>query len=231
MEAAERHAKGHEEGVTAFVAGATGYTGRALVRELRARGVRTIAHVRPDSPRLGEWQRRFAEHGATVDTTAWDEDALAGSLHRHGADLVFALLGTTRRRSRDSGAGDSYETVDYGLTSLLLRATQRGAPDARFVYLSAIGVGPRARGGYLRARWRVEQELRASGIDHVVVRPAFITGPDRDEARPAERAAAILVDALLSVAAALGARRLRERYRSRTGDELGREICDRVLSR
>ena len=33
----------------AFVAGATGYTGREVVRLLAERGVRTLAHVRPDS--------------------------------------------------------------------------------------------------------------------------------------------------------------------------------------
>ncbi|MBA3548122.1 MAG: hypothetical protein H0T76_16695 [Nannocystis sp.] len=36
----------------AWVAGATGYTGRALVAALRAQNITTHAHVRPDSPAL-----------------------------------------------------------------------------------------------------------------------------------------------------------------------------------
>ena len=57
----------------AFVAGATGYTGREVVRLLSGRGVRTVAHVRPDSPRVEEWRRRFETEGAAVDVTPWDD--------------------------------------------------------------------------------------------------------------------------------------------------------------
>src|SRR5215208_1501420 len=65
---------------TAFVAGATGYTGREVVRQLVERGVRAVAHVRPDSPRLAEWRERFAELGAEVDATPWEEPAMRASL-------------------------------------------------------------------------------------------------------------------------------------------------------
>ena len=57
----------------AFVAGATGYTGRAVVRELTDRGLECIAHVRPDSPRLEEWRRVFTAMGATFDCTPWGD--------------------------------------------------------------------------------------------------------------------------------------------------------------
>ena len=50
----------------AFVAGATGYTGREVVRVLLERGVRTVAHVRPDSPHVDEWRSRFEAQGAAV---------------------------------------------------------------------------------------------------------------------------------------------------------------------
>ena len=173
---------------TAFVAGATGYTGQALVDELRARGVHTIAHVRPDSAALPHCRRQFEALGAAVDTTAWTEPAMAATLRRHQPHAVFALLGTTRARMRTSGGTDSYETVDYGLTALLLRAMLEAAPAARFIYLSAVGVGPSARGAYLRVRWRFEQELRASGAAWTIARPAVITG-HRPESRPLERIA------------------------------------------
>ena len=204
----------------AFVTGASGYTGRSVVRALAARGVRTVAHVRPDSPRLGDWRTRFAADGAEVDATPWDAAAFTTTFARLRPTLLFALLGTTRARAGREGVADPYATVDYGLTRLVLDAALAAALRPKFVYLSAVGVSPAARGGYLRARWRLEEELRASGLPYVIARPSFITGPDRDEFRLAERAGASVADALLGVAGALGATRVRDRYRSTTGPAL-----------
>lgn len=215
----------------AFVAGATGYTGREVVRAAVAAGVETIAHVRPDSGSLPKWRAHFQEQGASIDTTAWELPAMRATLERLRPTLVFALLGTTRARGRHAPAGveESYETVDYGLSVLLLEAATPCAP--RFVYLSSAGVGPRARGDYLSARWRVEQAIRASGLSHVIARPSFITGPDRDETRVGERVGAAMSDAALSVVGALGGRRLRDRYRSTTNVVLARALVRLALDR
>ena len=209
---------------SAFVAGASGYTGRALVHELRRRGVSTIAHIRPDSSALDRLRPQFESLGATVDTTAWTEDAMTATLRRYRPAAVFALLGTTRARMKQSDGTDSYESVDYGLTALLLRAVMAGAPAARFVYLSAVGVGLSARGGYLQARWRLEEELRASGAAWTLARPAFITG-DREESRPLERISGAIIDGVLRVAGALGAHALRDRYSSLTAGVLARGLA------
>lgn len=218
--------------VTAFVAGATGYTGREVVRRLAERGARAVAHVRPDSPRLEEWAARFAALGASVDRTPWAAPALRETLTGLRPDVVFGLLGTTRARGRSAsrtGALETYETVDYGLSALLLQATVQAAPRAKFVYLSSAGVRADATNPYLRPRWRFEQELRASGLPFLIARPSFITGPDRDESRPGERAVAAVVDAALAVAGALGAARPRDRYRSTTSTLLAGALVDLAL--
>jgi uncharacterized protein YbjT (DUF2867 family) len=215
----------------AFVAGATGYTGREVVRAALAAGVETIAHVRPDSGRLAQWRASFEEQGASVDTTAWELAAMRATLERLQPTLVFALLGTTRARGRHAQAGveESYQTVDYGLSVLLLEAAKACAP--RFSYLSSAGVGSRARGEYLSARWRVEEAIRASGLSHVIARPSFITGPDRDETRVGERVGAAVSDAALTLMGALGGRRLRDRYRSTTNVVLARALVRLALDR
>ncbi len=212
---------------SAFVAGATGYVGRALVRLLADGGATVAAHVRPDSPQLAEWRARFGAMGATVDATPWDEDAMSATLAARRPAAVFALLGTTRKRARAAaarGGTESYESVDYGLTALLLCAAQRAARETgatpRFVYLSAVGADASSRNPYVAVRGRVEAELRASGLPWTVARPSFITGPDREESRPAERIAAAVADAALAIPALLGARRLADRFRSTTADEL-----------
>ena len=94
---------------TAFVAGATGYTGQEVVAELRRRGTQTWAHVRPDSSRRAEFTSRFEGLGAQVDATAWDEAALTARFVELRPDLLFALLGTTRSRAKEEGAGAAEE--------------------------------------------------------------------------------------------------------------------------
>ena len=217
----------------AFVAGATGYVGRELVRQLAGGGVPTVAHVRPDSPRLAEWRARFEAFGAAVDATPWDEEAMTATLAALRPATVFALLGTTRARGRAAarrgGGAESYETVDYALTMRLVRAAaaaaRAGGTAPRVVYLSAIGARADARNPYVAVRGRVERELGASGLPFTIVRPSFVTGPDREESRPAERLGARVLDALLAIPGALGARRLRDRWRSTTAAELAAALA------
>ncbi|HEX6693612.1 MAG TPA: hypothetical protein VF035_02800, partial [Longimicrobiales bacterium] len=61
--------------ITAFVAGATGYTGAEVVRQLATSDTHVVAHVRPDSTALPAWRARFSAAGAAVDVTPWSRDA------------------------------------------------------------------------------------------------------------------------------------------------------------
>lgn len=217
---------------TLFVAGATGFTGREVVREARARGLTTVAHVRPDSPRLADWQDRFTALGAMVDSTPWDAAAMGDLIGRLRATHVFALVGTTRSRGREAarrGGREDYESVDFGLTALLARAAAASGARPRLVYLSAVGAGPSARTAYMRARHRAERAVIESGLPYTVVRPSFIVGPDRDDSRPAERLGASFADGVLGLAGLLGARRLRDRYRSIGNVELARALLELAL--
>jgi nucleoside-diphosphate-sugar epimerase len=209
-----------------FVAGATGYTGREVVRALAEGGARTVAHVRPDSSKLTEWSERFTSMGAEVDTTAWDEGALTETLKALAPTQVYALLGTTRHRAKGEGLGaaQAYERIDYGLTAMLIRAAVACGSDPRFVYLSSAGVSEGTRNPYMRARARAEADLRASGLPFTIARPSFITGADRDDSRPMERVGAAFSDAALAFVGALGAKGVRARYRSTTNTVLARAL-------
>jgi uncharacterized protein YbjT (DUF2867 family) len=213
----------------AFVAGATGLTGRFVVEELRKSGASVVAHVRPDSPRLAEWRERFTALGAVVDASAWDEPAITRAIATHAPTLVLGLLGTTQARvKRVAKAGgdasrETYDAVDIALTEMLIRAASALEPKPRFVYLSSVGAGDGARGSYLAARTRVEATLRASGLPFTIARPSFIVG-ERDDVRAAEKLFAPVANVSMSLLGALGARKTADRYRSIRGDELARAL-------
>jgi uncharacterized protein YbjT (DUF2867 family) len=224
---------GIADDIRAFVGGATGYTGREVVRVLTDLGAVVTAHVRPDSPSLDRWRDRFTQCGARVDSTPWDEAAMTATLRRLRPTLVFALLGTTRarakREARPGAPRDAYESVDYGLTALILAATRIAAPRSRFIYLSSLGAREDTRNSYLRVRGRLEREIAASGLAYLIARPSFITGPDRDETRPVERLGAAVVDTAMMFAGVVGAIAARDRYGSMTGAQLAEAMVALAL--
>lgn len=215
----------HGEDRAAFVAGATGYTGREVVRQLRQEGVRTVAHVRPGS-RASRWEEAFRGWGAEVAEVPWEPEALRGAIERAGPDVVFSLVGTTRRRAAREGirSADIYDTVDYGLHAMLVDAVAAVRPGARLVYLSSIGADPTARNPYLAARGRSERKVVESGLPFTIARPSFISGPGRDRPRRLERITALVADRLLGLAGRLGGRDLKQRYRSIDNVALARAL-------
>lgn len=214
-----------------FVAGATGYTGRAVVRRAVREGCRTVAHVRPGSSSLDRLCAEFTDGGVQVEVTPWEPDAMRRSLEKIRPTVIFSLLGTTAKRAKREGmeATQGYERIDYGLSVMLMDAAVATESTARFVYLSAIGVSQNSRNPYMAVRWRAEQHLRGTGLPFTIVRPSFISGSDREESRPMERLGATVVDGLLSVVGALGAHELRDRYASLDADALARGMLRAAL--
>ncbi len=148
-----------------FVAGATGATGRTVMRQALARGVSGVAHVRPKSASselAREWPRK-----AVVELSDGAQliEAMAGST------TVLQLIGTMRKRF---ATGDTYETSDIGTTRQLVEAAKRAGVD-HFVLLSSVGAG-RPMGAYLKAKAEAERRVRESGIPWTVLRPPAFEG-------------------------------------------------------
>ncbi len=199
---------------SAFVTGATGLVGKALVAELCRQGWATVAHVRPDSRDLVRWHGLFEGMGAQLSTAAWQPDDMRSELAQRHPTHVFCCIGTTRTRmGRDGAAANSYEAVDYALPKLLAKACVATPSVERLVYLSSAGVAEHAAGAYLRWRWKAEQAVVTSGVAYTLARPSVILGP-RDEARPLETWAGAVIDGGLGLVGVLGGGKLRDRYRS-----------------
>ena len=150
----------------AFVAGATGYTGRALLEEL-ARNETTWT-ARPHARSAGKLD------GAVVCDPR-DVEALTEGMR--GCDAVVQLIGTVRANFAE---GD-YEDIDYG-TTVALGEAARAAGVPRLLLLSSVGAG-KPRGRYLQVKRKTEAWVEASGLEYTIVRPSFIVGQGRRSAQ------------------------------------------------
>jgi NADH dehydrogenase len=213
-----------------FVAGATGFTGQALLHRLLAHpeigGV--VASVRPGG---SERLRRFgsaAPRLALCPAPLAGEEALAAGME--GCEVVVQLIGANAALLR---AGGSYESIDLGTTVQLLAAARR-ARVPRFFFLSSLFVSPRAHGvgvvpaEFFRVKHLAEEAVRASGHEWTVWRPSFITGPGRD--RPRETAAVLALRPAVGVLAVLGQKDLAMRLRPIRADELASSMVSVIFA-
>lgn len=151
-----------------FVAGATGLTGRTLVRRAIDHGVDVVAHARPTS--------RDDLPFPTVRTDLADERETRHAMD--GCTTVVQLIGTMRKRF---GSGDTYASSDIGTTRQLLTAA-RGTDVDHIVLLSSVGAG-RPMGAYLRAKAEAERLVRDAGFAWTTLRPGAFVNEERPETR------------------------------------------------
>ena len=208
-----------------LVVGATGYVGRNIVVAGLRAGHEVIAHVRPESPTGDRAAAELVSAGARVVRTAWTAEAWYRYLEAHPPGRIFLTLGTTAsraRQARKAAAPDaSQAAVDLGLTMLAVGAAKTATPETGLVYLSALGASATGN-AYLRVRATVEAALLSGPNPFTVVRPSVITGPDRAEARPAERVGAAFGDALAALLRVIGKRRRAATLASIPGPDLAR---------
>lgn len=118
-----------------------------------------------------------------------DFDQLGDSADMFSVDHVFCCLGTTIRKA---GSREAFRRVDLGYPRETARlAAGRGA--RRYLLVSAVGADPTSRIFYNRVKGEAEEAVQAFPFDAVVVlRPSLLLG-DRDERRPGERLAEVVL--------------------------------------
>ena len=141
-----------------FIAGATGYLGRFLCAEYRARGYHVTALVR---------DRRRAEN-LDADTLIEAEATRRETLSRamDGADLVVSALGITRQAD-----GLSYRDVDFGANLNLLREAERAGVD-RFAYVHVLNADAMRQVPLVTAKADFVDVLQRSEIASTVIAPS-----------------------------------------------------------
>ncbi len=141
------------------VAGATGYLGRHIVKELKSRGyyVRALARSK----------------GKLIDLADSIDDIYEGEVTRPetltglctGMDAVISTLGITRQKD-----GLTYQDVDYkGNLAILNLARISGA--RKFVYVSVMNAEKMKQLEIIKAKEAFVEKLRSSKMDYCVIRP------------------------------------------------------------
>ncbi|HVD68152.1 MAG TPA: NAD(P)H-binding protein, partial [Actinomycetota bacterium] len=189
--------------MTVMVTGASGVIGRATVKALLARDeVRATVRRAPDAAYLRQL-------GAKVAVREIDSpDALSEILPR--CHTLIHLIGGVAQPDPDE-----LFHANHGSVLRALEAAKH-AGTKRFVLLSVPGADPATTQPFLRAKGLAEEAVRASGMEHAIVRsthayglgglwftatvegalaePPFVVGPGDDDLAPifAEDVASVL---------------------------------------
>jgi len=141
-----------------LVAGATGYLGQYLVRELKNRGFWVRVLIRKEAQKS-----KFQDVDDFFIGQITEPNSIKGITKN--IDWVFSTIGITRQKD-----GMTYMDVDYQGNSNLLNDALKNKVEA-FQYISAIN-GEKLRNlKIFEAKERFVDELKDSGINYCVLRP------------------------------------------------------------
>ncbi len=147
---------------TILVAGATGYLGSEICRQLIAknRKVRGLVRATSDSNKVAHLKESGVE---TIEGDLKDKGSLEDALH--GVSAIISTVSSTLSRQE----GDSIQTVDDdGQNNLIDAAISAGV--SQFVYVSfcALGECP-----LQTAKRKVEKHLAESGLNYTILQPTY----------------------------------------------------------
>jgi uncharacterized protein YbjT (DUF2867 family) len=150
-----------------LVTGGTGFVGSHVVNALADAG----KDVRVLERKPGSWEEAGVRCREAVQGDMTDPESLRRAVA--GCDAVVHLVAIRQ------GKPEQFERVmSEGTRDLVAAAKEAGV--RRFVLISALGTTEETKNlvPYYRAKWEMEQTVKGSGLDHVILRPAFIFARD-----------------------------------------------------
>ncbi len=150
-----------------LITGATGFIGRALVRQLSASSYPLRALIRP-SPRTPRLPKGVPVEAAVVSLA--DTRGLRAAL-RH-VETIFHLASAENQGSR----GDLLRTDIQGTQNLVAAAADAGVN--RIVYLSHLGASSASAYPAFRAKGLAEEHIRNGNVPYTIIRSSLVYGPE-----------------------------------------------------
>lgn len=151
--------------------GATGFVGRAVLRELVVRGYDPVCLVRSHR-RADAVMQQFIDRPSLVVGTLFDDRAVREMLA--DVDAVIHLVGIIFEHRF---GGQTFERIHRDGTACVVRAAQELGV-RRFIHMSALGARPNAISRYHQTKYQAEQVVHLGGLDSTIFRPSLIHGPD-----------------------------------------------------
>ena len=154
-----------------IVAGGTGFLGRYITIALSAAG-HEVSVLSRRGDMSGTPQLAAAR---SIRADATKPEALAGRLD--GADAVVSAVQLPNYPIEVPRKNLTFDMYDRQATENLIAEAER-AGVTRFVYISGASADPSAPETWYRAKGRAEETLRASKLEHAILRPSWAYGPE-----------------------------------------------------
>ncbi len=149
-----------------LVTGGTGFIGPKIVHAMRAqdRDVRVLVRDPRRGSQLASWGAELAPGDVTDPASV--RAAMAGCTHV--VHLVAILQGRPQ---------DFQRVMTEGFRNVVAAAKDEQAQ--RVILMSALGTQEATKDvvPYYNAKWQMEQDVKASGLEYVIFRPSFVFGP------------------------------------------------------
>ena len=158
------------------VAGGTGFIGRRVVARLLEAG-HAVAVTTRDPSRPDPWRGAVERRQAFAGDLAGMSRAFASS------DVVVQAIQFPNHPVENARKGHTYLEVDGRGTEVAAEAARQSGV-RRIVYISGAGAGRGRPEPWFQAKDRAEAAIRATGLEHALLRPSWAYGPgDRSMAR------------------------------------------------
>jgi len=155
-----------------MLTGATGFVGRAVVRELLAKGLRPVCLVRSAEKLRAQHREVDPKRFTPIVGSLKDRGALREAAEQSQAaiHLVGIIVARPLR-------GQTFAAIHNRGTVYVVDAVQQ-AGIRRYAHMSALGTRAGAVSPYHRTKWAAEEYVRRSGLDWTIFRPSLIHGPE-----------------------------------------------------